>query len=248
LGRVFFQSFVGDAVAQQNIAFNDASLSGSFAFFIAARLRPVNSHCRGASPPTPPAKSQTSSPTKTTSGSITLLPNGTVYRSYAVDAISSARIVNVDGPSRDLLVHFYLISPTQAVFRKPIQYCHDGTFSAQTTTPISAAALAGDYAFSWSGVGTDGRGFCRSIQPHSSVTLPANRLQRIGTGKQFFDFPQRQFSPSVVTVRQANTAIFNLQTTPADTFQFTAYVVIRTPCSSSAWIATESSSDDDPPP
>src|SRR5256885_6736580 len=96
------------------------------------------------------------------SGGITLLPQGqgAVTGSYAVDADGlGGGVLTWTDPSitGQFSFIFYLVSPTQAVFQETdSSIVSDGTLSAQTTSPITAASMAGDYAFSWSGVGTSG--------------------------------------------------------------------------------------------
>jgi hypothetical protein len=122
---------------------------------------------------------------------------------------------------------FYLISPTQAVFQETdSSIVSDGTSSTQTTTPISAAALAGDYAFSWRGVSSDAEDFVGQLTLTSSGSLSGKiDFNEFGTGKQFFDVPVSGNLALSSDGTQANTFTVNLQTTPAATFHFTGYVV-----------------------
>jgi hypothetical protein len=229
VGTSFPSAFVGDAIAQQNIAFNDASLSGSFAFLIGGSTSTGSIATAGRFTADAAGKITNVVADENNSGSITLLPNGTVTGSYAVDAnqFGGGTLTWTDTKAGTFSLIFYLISPTQAVFQETdSNIVSDGTFSAQTTTPISAAALAGDYAFNWSGVGTDVEDFVGQFSLTSSGNL-AGRIDfnEFETGKQFFDVPLSGSFTLSGDGAQANTAIFNLQTTPADTFQFTAYVV-----------------------
>ena len=229
VGTSFPSAFAGDAVAQQNIAFNDASLGGSFAFLISGSTSAGSIATGGRFTADGAGKITNVVADENNSGTLTLLPNGTVTGSYAVDAnqFGGGTLTWTDTKSGTFSFIFYLISPTQAVFQETdSQIVSDGTFSAQTTTPISAAALAGDYAFSWSGAGTDAEDFVGQFSLTSSGNLTGKiDFNEFATGRQFFDIPLSGSITLGGDGTQANTATFNLQITPADTFQFTAYVV-----------------------
>jgi hypothetical protein len=229
VGTSFPSAFAGDAVAQQNIAFNDASLGGSFAFLIGGSTSTGSIATAGRFTADGAGKITNVVIDENNSGILILLPNGTVTGSYAVDAnqFGGGTLTWTDTNSGTFSFIFYLISPTQAVFQETdSNIVSDGTFSAQTTTPISAAALAGDYAFSWSGVGTDAEDFVGQVSLTSSGNLAGKiDFNEFATGTQFFDVPLSGTFTLSGDGTQDNTAIFNLQTTPADTFQFTAYVL-----------------------
>jgi hypothetical protein len=229
VGTSFPSAFVGDAVAQQNIAFNDASLGGNFAFLISGSTSAGSIATGGRFTADGAGKITNVVADDNNSGIITLLPNGIVTGSYAVDAnqFGGGTLTWTDTKSGTFSFIFYLISPTQAVFQETdSKIVSDGTFSAQTTTPISAAALAGDYAFSWSGAGTDAEDFVGQFSLTSSGNLAGKiDFNEFATGKQFFDVPLSGSITLSGDGTQANTTTFNLQITPADTFQFTAYVV-----------------------
>jgi hypothetical protein len=122
---------------------------------------------------------------------------------------------------------FYLISSTEAVLQETdSQMISDGTFSAQTTSSISAAALAGDYVFSWSGVSTDQEDFVGQLTFTSSGSFSGLLdFNEFTSGKQFFDVPISGSLALNGDGTQANTFTVNLQTTPPDAFSFTVYVV-----------------------
>ena len=225
----FPSAFVGDAVAQQNIAFNNASLSGSFAFLIGGSSSTGSIATAGRFTADAIGKIANVVIDENNSGSLTLLPNGTVTGSYAVDSnqLGGGTLTWTDTKSGTFSFIFYLISPTQAVFQETdSKIVSDGTFSAQTTTPISAAALAGDYAINWSGAGNDAEDFVGQLSLTSSANFTGKiDFNEFGTGKQFFNVPLSGSFTFSGDGTQANTVIFNLESTPADTFRFTAYVV-----------------------
>jgi hypothetical protein len=69
------------------------------------------------------------------SGSLTLLPKGTITGSYTVDAnhLGGGTLTLTDTIAGALTFIFYLISPTQAVFQETdTNFVSDGTFSSQT--------------------------------------------------------------------------------------------------------------------
>jgi hypothetical protein len=106
------------------------------------------------------------------------------------------------------------------------QIISDGTFSAQTTSSISAAALAGDYVFGWSGVSTDQEDFVGQLTFTSSASFSGLLdFNEFTSGKQFFDVPISGSLALNGDGTQANTFTVNLQTTPPDAFSFTVYVV-----------------------
>jgi hypothetical protein len=123
---------------------------------------------------------------------------------------------------------FYMASPTQAVFQETDNnIVSDGTFSSQTTSPISAATLAGDYVLGWSGVNTGGEeDFVGQVTLTSAGSFSGLMdLNDFATATQAFDVP---VSGSLVLTgdgTQANTLTVNAQTSPASAFNFTVYVV-----------------------
>jgi len=122
---------------------------------------------------------------------------------------------------------FYLISPTQAVFQETdSKIISDGSFSSQTTSPISAAALAGDYVFGWSGFSTGVEDFVGQLTLTSTGSFSGLMdFNEFMTGKQFFDVPVSGSLALNGDGTQANNFTVNAQTTPASTFNFTVYVV-----------------------
>ena len=106
------------------------------------------------------------------------------------------------------------------------QIISDGTFSAQTTSSISAAALAGEHVFGWSGGSTDQEDFVGQLTFTSSGSFSGLLdFNEFTSGKQFFDVPISGSLALNGDGMQANTFTVNLQTTPPDVFSFTVYVV-----------------------
>src|SRR5262249_28143978 len=86
IGTDFPSALVGDAFAQENIAFTPASLNGGFAFLIggASSSGPISTAGRFTSDGAGNLSNIVLD--ENDSGSITLLPNGIVTGSYTVDA------------------------------------------------------------------------------------------------------------------------------------------------------------------
>jgi hypothetical protein len=229
IGTGFPTALIGDAVAQQNIAFNTASLGGSFTFLIGGSSSSGSIATAGRFTADGGGKITNVVLDENNNGGITLLPNGTVTGSYTVDGnqLGGGTLTWTDTKSGTFAFIFYLISPTQAVIQETdSSIVSDGGFSAQTTTPISATAVAGDYAFGWSGVSKDAEDFAGQFTVTSSGSLTGKiDFNEFATGKQFFDIPISGNLALSGDGTQANTFTVNLQSTPAATFHFTAYVV-----------------------
>ena len=233
LGTDFPAEFSGEAFAQQNINFTASLLNSGFAFLLggASSTGPIATAGRftadGAGNITNVVLDENNS------GNITLLPNGTVTGSYTVDPnqLGGGTLTWTDSkvPGSFSFI-FYLISPTEAVFQEiDSGFTSDGTFHAQTAGPITAAGLAGDFAFVWSGVvGTDELDFVGQLNLTSSSGNNAMGIMDFndfGPGKQFFDI---QFSgPLTISAPGTGANILSVTTNfpSARTFNFTAYAV-----------------------
>jgi hypothetical protein len=229
IGTGFPSAYAGDAFAQSNVAFNVASLNGGFAFSIAGLSSSGSIGTAGRFNADGVGNLTNVVVDENDNGGITLLPNGTVTGTYTVDTnqLGGGTLTWTDTKSGTFSFIFYLISPTQAVFQETdSNIVGDGSLSAQTTSPISPAALAGDYVFGWSGVSTDQEDFVGQLTLGSSGNFSGMMdFNEFATGKQFFDVP---VSGSLVLAgdgTQANTFSVSAQTTPARIFNFTAYVV-----------------------
>ena len=101
----------------------------------------------------------------------------------------------------------------------------DGTLSEQTTTPISEAALAGDYVLGWTAVSSDEEDYVGQLTLTSSGSLTGHvDFNEFATGKQFFDVPLSGNLALNGDGTLANTFTTSLQGN-ATPLHFTAYVV-----------------------
>ena len=233
LGTDFPTEFSGEAFAQQNIAFSDASLNNGFAFLLggASSTGPIATAGRftadGAGNLSEIFLDENNN------GSLTLLPSqgGTVTGSYTVDAngLGGGTATWRDSNAGTFSFIFYMISPTKAVFQETDSgITSDDTLLAQTAGPISATGLAGDFAFVWSGVDTDEADFVGQLHLTSTSGNNASGIMdfnEFGAGKQFFDI---QFSgPLTVTAPGTgpNTLVLTTTFPSPTTFNFTAYAV-----------------------
>jgi len=229
VGTGFPSAFIGDAFAQQNIAFNVASLGGSLAFLIAGSSSSGTIATAGRFTADGAGNITNVVVDENNNGVIALLPNGTVTGTYTVDAnqLGGGTLTWTDSKTGTFAFIFYLISPTQAVFQETdSKIISDGSFSSQTTSPISAAALAGDYVFGWSGFSTGVEDFVGQLTLTSTGSFSGLMdFNEFMTGKQFFDVPVSGSLALNGDGTQANNFTVNAQTTPASTFNFTVYVV-----------------------
>jgi hypothetical protein len=229
LGTGFPSAFVGDAFAQQNVAFNVASVAGSFAFLISGASSSGSIATAGRFTADGGGNITNVVIDENNNGVITLLPNGTLTGSYTVDAnqLGGGTLTWTDTSSGTFSFIFYLISPTQAVIQETDStIISDGTIAGQTTTPISTASLAGGYVFGWGGFGSGAEDFVGQLTLTSSSSFSgAMDFNEFATGKQFFDVLINGSLTLNGDGATANTFSVSLQTNPADKFNFTAYIV-----------------------
>ena len=233
LGTDFPAAFSGEAFAQQNVAFTAASLNSGFAFLIggASSNGPISTAGRftadGAGNLTSIFLDENNS------GTVTLLPSqgGTVTGTYTVDAneLGGGTATWTDSNIGTFSFIFYLISPTDAVFQETdSNITSDGNLLAQTTSPVTPATLAGDFAFVWSGVSSDEEDFVGQLKLTSATGNNATGIMdfnEFGAGKQFFNV---QFNgPLTITPPGTgpNTLVVTTTFPSPTTFNFTAYAV-----------------------
>jgi len=236
LGTDFPAAFSGEAFAQQNISFTAASLNSGFAFLIggSSSTGPIATAGRftadGAGNLTSIFLDENNS------GNLTLLPSqgGTVTGTYTVDTggFGGGTATWTDTKAGTFSFIFYLISPTNAVFQETdSNITSDGTLLAQTAGPVSPASLAGDFAFVWSGVNSDGEeDFVGQLKLTSASGNDATGIMdfnqfSVVSPNQFFNI---QFSgPFTINPPGTGPNTLTVTTTfPSPTaFNFTAYVV-----------------------
>jgi hypothetical protein len=163
-------------------------------------------------------------------GGITQLPNGTVTGTYTVDAnqFGGGSLTLTDTTSGTFMFIFYLISPSQAVFQETDStITSDGTFAAQTTSPISTASLAGDYEFGWSGSSPEEQDSAGQLTLTSGTGNFTGLVDvnDFATAKQTFDASVAGNLVLGGDGTGANTLTANVETSPPATLTFTSYVV-----------------------
>jgi len=221
---------VGDAFAQQNVAFNVGSLSGGFAFLLGGTSTTGSIATAGRFTADGGGNLTDVIIDENNAGGITQLPNGTVTGTYTVDTntFGGGTLTWTDTTSGTFTFIFYLISPTQAVFQETDNtITSDGSFFAQTTSPITTASLAGDYALDWSGTRTDEEDYIGQF----TLTSGAGNftglldLNEFTTGVQTFDASVSGNLALDGNGAGANTFTANVGTAPPRALAFTAYVV-----------------------
>ena len=228
IGTDWPSALVGDGYAQQNIAFNAASVNGSFAFLIGGSTTSGPIATGGRFTADGAGNISNVFLDENYSGSLTQLPSGTVTGSYTVDAngLGGGAITWTDSNVGTFEFIFYMVSPTQAVFQEVDSgIVSDGTFSGQTTTPITATAMAGDYAFLWGGVGQAEEDYVGQLTVTSSGTVTGLvDVNIFATGSQGFSVPLNGTLTLSGDGTQANTFTATLQGNSSP-YNFTAYVV-----------------------
>jgi hypothetical protein len=231
IGTDFPSELVGEGFAQQNIAFNDSSLVGDFAFLIDGLTSPIATSGRFTADGSGNVNNVIAD--ENNNGSVTLLPVATISAAtYAVDAngFGGGALTWTDSTAGTFSFLFYLISSTQAVLQETdSNFVSDGIFTAQTTTPLAAASMAGDYAFVWTGVNSSGD----ETDFVGQLTLDsAGNFSGLLDSNRFGTAASQQVANAAITGNLAVNAnglganTLNVtEVSPADTFHFTAYIV-----------------------
>ena len=228
----FPEALVGDAIAQQNTSFDISSLNGGFAFLIGggSMAGPIATAGRftadGAGNFTSIVLDENNN------GGHTPLPSsgGTVTGSYTVDDhFGGGTATWTDSVSGTFSFIFYLASPTRAVFQETDgNITSDGSFLAQTSGPLTASSIAGNYAFNWSGVSNGEDDFVGQMAVSTATTSNATGamdFNLFGLGKQFFNYPLTG-SLSLGTDSTGRNALMVTTTpSPQTTYKFSAYAV-----------------------
>lgn len=233
LGTDFPAAFSGEAFAQSNTSFTTASLNSGFAFLLGGSSSGGPIATAGRFTADGAGNLSAVFLDENNNGTLTLLPSqgGTVAGSYTVDAngLGGGTATWTDTKVGTFSFIFYLISPTRAVFQETDStITSDGTYLAQTVGPITPAALAGDFAFVWSGVDSDEVDFVGQMKLTSGSGNNASGIMdfnEFGAAQQFFDI---QFSgPLTITAPGTgpNTLAVTTNFPSPRTFNFTAYAV-----------------------
>ena len=229
----FPEALVGDAIAQLSISFDITSLNGPFAFLIGGGST--------AGPTSTAGRFTTDGAGNLTSividennnGGLTPLPSsgGTVTGSYTVDAnhFGGGTATWTDSKSGTFSFIFYLASPAKAVFQETDNnITSDGSFLAQTSGPLTASSLAGNYAFNWNGVSTGEDDFVGQMAITTTSTsniTGAMDFNLFGLGKQFFNYPLNGSLTLGTDPTGRNTLMVTTTPSPQTTYKFSAYAV-----------------------
>ncbi|OLD81070.1 MAG: hypothetical protein AUF67_09625 [Acidobacteria bacterium 13_1_20CM_58_21] len=229
----FPEALVGDAIAQLNTSFDITSLNGPFAFLIGGGST--------AGPTSTAGRFTTDGAGNLTSividennnGGLTPLPSsgGTVTGSYTVDAnhFGGGTATWTDSKSGTFSFIFYLASPAKAVFQETDNnITSDGSFLAQTSGPLTASSLAGNYAFNWNGVSTGEDDFVGQMAITTTATSNisgAMDFNLFGLGKQFFNYPFNGSLTLGTDPTGRNTLMVTTTPSPQTTYKFSAYAV-----------------------
>jgi hypothetical protein len=232
--------FSGEAFAQQNIAFSDASLNSGFAFLLGGSSSSGPITTAGRFTADGIGNLSQIFLDENNNGTVTLLPSqaGTVAGTYTVDAngLGGGAATWTDTKAGTFTFIFYLISPTEAVFQETdTGITSDGTLLAQTAGSITPASLAGDFAFVWSGVTQNGPNVDSNdfVGQLKLTSASGNNATGIMDFTEFSPAHQQQFfdiqssGPLNITSPGTGPNTLTLTTTfpSSQNFNFTAYAV-----------------------
>ena len=121
---------------------------------------------------------------------------------------------------------FYLMSPTQAVFQETDSgIVSDGVFQAQAPGPFTASSLAGDYAFRWNAVDTNGEDDFVGRLTLTSAGVPSGGVDFNESGQVFLSYPFNGTLALAPDSTGANTFSITTTPSPTNTLNFTLYIV-----------------------
>jgi hypothetical protein len=235
LGTGFPSEYIGDAFAQQNVTVS-TQLNGGYAFLLSGTSSSGGIGTAGRFTADGLGNITNVVADQNNSGSLTLLPKGTVTGTYTVDAthLGGGTLTWTDTTAGTFSFIFYRISPTRAVFQETdSNIISDGTFSSQTTSSITLTTLAGDYSFGLTGANNDEQQFVGQLTFTPTGTFTGQTyfshivtvLNQFTTNQQFAEVPINGSLVLSTGGTGANTLTINLQITPSDTFNFSLYVV-----------------------
>ena len=235
LGTGFPSEYIGDAFAQQNVTVS-TQLSGGYAFLLSGTSSSGGIGTAGRFTADGLGNITNVVADENNSGTLTLLPKGTVTGTYTVDAnhLGGGTLTWTDTTAGTFSFIFYLISPTRAVFQETdSNIISDGTFSSQTASSITLATLAGDYAFGLTGANNDEQQFVGQLTLTPTGTFTGQTyfsnivtvLNQFTTNQQFTNVPIDGSLALTTTGTGANALTVNLHITPSDAFTFSVYVV-----------------------
>ena len=236
LGTGFPSEYIGDAFAQQNVSFTIASLVNNYAFLISGTSSNGGIGTAGRFSADGNGNITSVVADENNSGTLTVLPKGTVAGTYSVDAnhLGGGTLTWTDTTAGTFSFIFYLISPTQAVFQETdSNIISDGTFSSQTASSITLATLAGDYAFGLTGANNDEQQFVGQLTLTPTGTFTGQTyfsnivtvLNQFTTNQQFTNVPIDGNLTLTTLGTGANALMVNLHTSSPDAFTFSVYVV-----------------------
>lgn len=221
--------FIGEADAQQNVMFTNASLNGSYAFMLGgSRLfGPIATAGRF----TADGNGNLSAVTLDENDSGMLTQVTSEGGTYSMDSVGDGRGTATFSTTQGTFTFIvYLMSPTQAVFQETdFSITSDGTVLAQTGEPFTTASLAGDYAFRWNGVTTtdiEDDFVARLTLTNAGVpggAVDFNIFTNISSA-QFFDYPFNGTLTLATDSTGANTLSVTTTPSPRNTFNFTLYI------------------------
>jgi hypothetical protein len=225
-------ALAGDALSQSNIPTTAAGIGGGFVYVMGGS---------GAGGPLTRAGRFT-----TSGGSLsgilvdnnnagTLISLNSTAGTYTIDPSGNGRgtvTYKVAGQQNTFMYVFYLISPTQGVIQdQSLGIVADGPFLGQPSAAISNAALAGDYALTWSGLSStnvtaDEEDLVgQNAMTTSGATTGNIDLNEFASGKQFTNVPTTGTLKLSGDGTGHNTFTLNLATNPPNNgISFFAYV------------------------